>query len=46
MSNQAKKNCCKDCKSGSPGTNPTCKAKLMIEALNKQEDAKLISSKN
>jgi len=35
--NTEKKKCCKDCKKGQPGKNESCKAKLMVEQLQKQQ---------
>lgn len=40
MIKQSKKECCKGCQNGKPGGNPSCKAKLMVEAINKIHEEK------
>lgn len=32
------KNCCKDCKNGNVGGNPTCQAKLLVEKLHEKKE--------
>lgn len=33
-----KKKCCQDCKNGKPGLSESCKAKMLIEKLRKQQE--------
>jgi hypothetical protein len=37
--NTEKKKCCKDCKSGKPGRNESCEAKLLLEQIRNQKEA-------
>lgn len=35
MDNKPKKKCCNGCQNGKTGSNPSCQAKLMVEAMKK-----------
>lgn len=35
MNKQSKKECCNGCQNGKIGGNPSCKAKLIVEAISK-----------
>lgn len=45
MNKQSQKECCKGCQSGKPDGNPSCKAKLMAEAINKIHEEKELKNK-
>ena len=45
MSQKTKNECCNGCKNGKPGQNPSCQAKLMIDAIHKARAEKNLELK-
>lgn len=46
MSNQPKKECCNGCQNGQPGGNASCQAKLMVKAIHKAKEERVLETKN